>query len=181
LLRSLSLTAVRTVLQATAKAHVGQYSGMSLDRQDGWMRGRYWIVKGLDSACGLVDAVVYRPAVVRLTVRIPRWWRCELARSSEHLDDRWGTGYWGEFAAPNGLFDVCQRRAAWLTVGGTDGDEDDDPPDPDHYLAEHPLHTCSWCHVPPSAFPIESAADLAEAITLARARSLGWHWRWRPI
>ena len=29
------------------------------------MRGRYWIVRGLDTACRVVDDVAYRPAVVR--------------------------------------------------------------------------------------------------------------------
>ena len=142
------------------------------------MRWKYGIVKGLETACRRVDDVAYRPAVVRLTLRLPRWWRCELSRLSARLDDRWGTGYWGEWAAPNGLCDVCGRRAAWLVTGGPD--EDADPPYPEDYLAQHPLHTCSWCRLVPSK-PIASSADLAEAVARARAGSIAWRWRWWPI
>jgi hypothetical protein len=28
---------------------------------------------------------------VKLTRRLPRWWRCDLARLAGVLDDRWGT------------------------------------------------------------------------------------------
>ena len=142
------------------------------------MRGRYWIVRGLDTACRVVDDVAYRPAVVRLTMRLPRWWRCELARLAGRLDERWGTGYFGEWAPPDGVCDICGRRAAWLVIGGPD--EDADPPDAGDYLARHPLHVCSWCKLTPDG-PITSRGDLDLALARSRAKSITWRWRWRPI
>ena len=64
------------------------------------------IVSLLNLACTAIDAVPYRPVVVRLTRRLPRWWRCDLTRLSMFLDDHWNTGYWsGEDApaAPGGI------------------------------------------------------------------------------
>jgi hypothetical protein len=29
-----------------------------------------------------IDEVAYRPAVVKVTMPLPRWWRCDLARLS---------------------------------------------------------------------------------------------------
>jgi len=146
------------------------------------MHWRYRLVRALNSACTVVDDVAYRPAVVRLTLRLPRWWHCELADLSMRLDDRWETGYWsGELApaAPEGVCDVCHRRAAWLVVGGPDEDDPDAEYPDDHYLFEHPLHICSWCHV--DLGPIRSAADLERAVARARSRSIAWRWRWRPV
>jgi len=58
------------------------------------------IVSLLNLACTAIDAVAYRPVVVRLTRRLPRWWRCDLTRLSMFLDDRWNTGYWSGEDAP---------------------------------------------------------------------------------
>src|SRR4051794_33226606 len=101
------------------------------------------VIGALNAACTAVDAVAYRPVVVRLTLPLPRWWRCDLARLSMRLDDRWSTGYWSSDAAPaapDGLCDACQRRAAWLVVGGRDeGAEADGDA---FFLADHPVHLC---------------------------------------
>jgi hypothetical protein len=58
------------------------------------------LVRALNTACRAVDDVAYRPAVVRLTMPLPRWWNCELAHLSMRLDDHWGTGYWKGDIAP---------------------------------------------------------------------------------
>ena len=73
-------------------------------------------VNALNRACTLIDVVAYRPFIVKLTERLPRWWGCQLAHLSMKLDDRWGTGYWASDdapAAPEGLCDACRRRPAW--------------------------------------------------------------------
>jgi hypothetical protein len=139
------------------------------------MSQRRSLVAALDRACGVVDAVAYRPAVVKLTSRLPRWWRCELARLSVWLDDRWSTGYWADGGAPEGLCDACGRRAAWLVVGGRDWMEDIER---DHSFMEgHPVHLCGYCNLPPD--PIETQAQLAAALASARDHSIAWRWRTR--
>jgi len=136
-----------------------------------------WLVGALNSACTAVDKVAYRPAVVRLTRRLPRWWRCELARLSMSLDDRWGSGYWSSAAAPaapGGLCDACRRRAAWLVVGGRD-DEIDEPDDTNDFLVRHPVQLCGWCSLDREG-PIRNRADLGRELARARARSVAWRW-----
>ena len=79
------------------------------------------IVRGLNDACWAVDEIAYRPVVVRLTLWLPRWWRCDLARLSMYLDDRWGLDWWRSDdapPAPSGVCAACKRRAAWLVLGG---------------------------------------------------------------
>lgn len=135
------------------------------------------IISLLNRSCTWVDAVAYRPAVVRLALPLPRWWSCQLARLSMRLDDRWGTAYWegGEApAAPQGLCEACGRRAAWLVVGGTD--EDGDEP-AGYFLASRPVHLCGWCRLDGDR-PIEKEDDLCSALAAARARSIAWRWRW---
>lgn len=140
-------------------------------------------MRALNNACTAVDAVAYRPAAVKLTLPLPRWWSCQLARLSMRLDERWATGYWSSAdgpAVPGGRCDACTRRPAWLVVGGR-WDEDD----PDHPFAyEHPaldaraVHLCGWCRLEPDAGePIRDSADLERALARARARSIAWHWR----
>jgi hypothetical protein len=138
------------------------------------------VVSGLDRACQLVDEVAYRPAVVRLTMPLPRWWRCELAQLSMWLDVRWGLGVWesadGLTVAPHGLCDVCGRRPANIQIGGSW--EDLGVEDRSSYMKTHPLRVCYWCRLP--AGPIEDDDQLAAAIADARARSISWRWRWEP-
>jgi hypothetical protein len=152
-----------------SEAAVGETHSMD------WKRS---IVRGLDVACRAIDKLAYRPAVVRATMRVPRWWNCELARLSVLLDDRWHTGNWGDWR-PGSVCDVCGRRAAWLTLGGPeeDGlDSDDNAPGPALPLDDEALSLCYWCHLP---MPITTDAELAAAIDAARSRSIAWAWRWR--
>ena len=138
----------------------------------------------LNSACTAVDSLAYRPVVVLLTKPLPRWWRCDLARLSMHLDDRWDTGYWsGESApaAPGGLCDACRRRTAIFETGARSADDPDyiDPDDPDvsdSYLLTHAitLHLCGWCRIDNA--PIGNADELARALSDARSRSIAWRW-----
>lgn len=135
---------------------------------------RLWIVRTLGMLCTWIDAVAYRPAVVKLTAWLPRWWNCQLAHLSMRLDDRWGIGYWRSDqapAAPNGPCDACGRRAAWLEIGGTEPDEE--PAADDDYLQRHPIQVCGWCRLDPSV-PIDNEADLVRALGDARARSVSW-------
>jgi hypothetical protein len=143
------------------------------------MRLKRSLVSALDSACGVVDGVAYRPAVVRATMFLPRWWRCKLARLSVRLDERWDTGYWGkdQAGAPAGVCDASNRRAAWLVISGRDWMEDI-PPD-GSYMEEHPVHVCGWCQLPKG--PIENDQQLADALARARERSISWRWSRRVL
>ena len=135
---------------------------------------------GLNRACMAVDTVAYRPFVVRLTSRLPRWWQCDLARLSLALDDRWGCGYWNPQTGPpvpDGPCEACGRRAAWLVVGGYDPQYDDEPPQPDDYTGNNPIHLCGWCNLPEEMTPIEDDESRQAALRVARARSVAWAWR----
>jgi hypothetical protein len=110
---------------------------------------RLRIVRGLNTACTLVDRVVYRPAVVKATVWLPRWWNCQLAQVSMKLDDRWGTGFW---------------------ESGEDGGPDAD------YLAAHEVKLCGWCKLDFSEPPADRG-ELDRMLADARARSVSWSWR----
>jgi hypothetical protein len=135
------------------------------------MGARTLIVAVLARACGAVDAVAYRPAVIKLTLRLPRWWQCELARLSVQLDDRWSVGCWTT-GRPQGACDVCKRRAAWLVVGGRDWIEDFEP---DHsFMEQHPVRLCGYCRL--SGFPIENTEQLATSVARAREQSIAWRW-----
>ncbi|HYG96424.1 MAG TPA: hypothetical protein VD741_04875 [Solirubrobacterales bacterium] len=140
------------------------------------------IVRALNQACVWVDEVAYRPAVVKLTRPLPRWWSCQLARASMKLDDRWGTGYWDSDeapAVPGGPCDACGRRAAWLVYGGSyDGVEDEEPGELDDgdYLDRHEVQLCGWCRLEFSS-PPESKEELDRLLALSRERSVSWRWR----
>lgn len=145
------------------------------------MNWRRAVVSGLNSACELVDEVAYRPAVVWLTLRLPRWWRCELARLSMRLDERWKVGWWetggARTVAPGGECDICHRRPAIHEVGGSMEDLGVEPDG--SYMEAHPLQTCGWCKLPYGE--IESDEQIVAAIADARARSISARrWRWHP-
>jgi hypothetical protein len=128
------------------------------------------LVRGLNQACLLVDEVAYRPAVVKLTSPLPRWWKCQLAQASMKLDDHWGVGYWDSDDAPpvpEGSCDACGRRAAWLVVGEDEGDD---------YLDRQPIHLCGWCRLEWSS-PPESEEEVDRVLASARERSVSWRWR----
>jgi hypothetical protein len=134
-------------------------------------------IVGLNAACCAVDAIAYRPLVIHVTRRLPRWWSCELARLSMRLDTHWGTAYWaGESApaAPHGLCDACHRRAAWLVVGGEPYFEAD-AVDLDDYMTSHPVRLCGWCRL--DLGDEERDADsLRRGLDRAGAASVGWRW-----
>jgi hypothetical protein len=126
----------------------------------------------LARACTVIDAVAYRPAIVKLTRRLPRWWRCDLARWSMKLDDHWAAGYWSSPtapAAPLSMCDACGRRAAWLVVGG---DADDHVPDTS-YLGQHPIYLCGWCRPRLDRAP-QNREQLEPALQDARQKSISW-------
>jgi hypothetical protein len=136
---------------------------------------RLQMVRALQRACALVDWLAYRPWLVRLTERMPRWWHCQLAQLSMTLDDRWQTGFWasdGAPPAPAGVCAACHRRAAWLVVGGTDNE---DPAIQEDWLALHPLEICGWCH-PEFPNPPRTQDDVMRAFAEARKRSVSWRW-----
>jgi hypothetical protein len=145
------------------------------------MAWRREIVRALNTACTAVDAVAYRPAIVRLTMQLPRWWRCQFAHLSMRLDDHWETGYWSSDsapAAPEGLCDACGRRAAWLIVGGRwDEDDPEGVYDGTSFRTENPAHLCGWCRFDSDDTPIETNEDLDHALNNARRRSIAWAWR----
>jgi hypothetical protein len=138
------------------------------------MDARRDIVAALNTACTLVDEVAYRPAVVKLTLGLPRWWRCDLAKLSMRLDDRWRTGFWDEMspAAPGDLCAACGRRASIFTLFGHD--KDDIPHD---LLSRHSVDVCGWCHVRGKL--ITDQEGLTQALAEAGERSVRWAWTWR--
>src|SRR5688572_22981362 len=78
-----------------------------------------------------IDALAYRPAVVKAFRWLPWWWSCGPAKLSVALDQRWRTGYWTDGWAPVGACAACERREAWYVIDGPSG--------------EVPL--CGWCRV----------------------------------
>lgn len=137
-------------------------------------------LRTLNRVCTWVDDVAYRPVVVKLTRRLPRWWNCQLAHLSIKLDERWNTGYWRSESAPpvpDGLCEACGRRAAWLVIGGADPDEELDQDVT--YLDKNPIHICAWCMID-SALPISNRAERAFALADAGERSIALRWHWRP-
>jgi hypothetical protein len=50
------------------------------------------MVVGFAKVDGAIDAVLYRPAVVKAFAWVPRWWQCDLAKLSMALDDHWLVG-----------------------------------------------------------------------------------------
>ena len=146
----------------------GDHHGMEVKRA---------IIAGLERACHAVDYVAYRPVVVKATLPLPRWWRCDLSRLAVWLDDRWQAGYWGD-RGPGPLCGACGRRTAWLTVGGYDPALDPEPPDEDDFMGHHPVDLCYWCRLDHDAGPITTDGELHAALERARTRSVSWSWRY---
>lgn len=142
-------------------------------------RVRRLIVVLVEKADEGLDAILYRPFVVKAFEWLPRWWRCDLSRLSMWLDDRWGTGYWGGFG-PSGLCEACRRRGSDRYVGGWALESEEergfplDDDDEDHYLAHRPVSLCGWCRLPD--LPIEDDETLQAALAWARERSVTWRW-----
>jgi hypothetical protein len=141
------------------------------------MRLKVFVIKLLIRLCGSIDAIAYRPAIVKATLWLPRWWCCHFAHVSMRLDDYWKLGYWDSEEAPpapDGPCDACKRRAAWLTVGGLEQEEE--PSEEATYLERHPVQLCGWCelrfHAPP-----KNGQELKKILKDAGARSIGWRWQ----
>ncbi|MGH2689620.1 MAG: hypothetical protein ACRDKW_12545 [Actinomycetota bacterium] len=135
---------------------------------------------GLNRACLPVDAVACRPAVVRLTGALPRWWDCALARLSVTLDERWGTVSWNDETGPpvpGKHCAACGRRPAIFVLGGEDP-EDGYFVDGDSHLRDHPVLLCGWCQ-PADVERIADEAGLERPLREAAERSISWRWR-RP-
>ena len=122
----------------------------------------------------VLDVVLYRPAVVKAFLWLPRWWLCDLAKLSMRLDDLWGSGYWENAIAPGDPCEACGRRASIHVYGGPDTDlgavHD--------YMENHPVHVCGWCDL---GGPMLSQADIERELALARADSVAWRWRWSAL
>jgi hypothetical protein len=135
------------------------------------------IVRILNWLCTVIDALAYRPAVVKLTERLPRFWTCQAAHASMALDRRWRTGFWTSAdapAVPGGPCDACGRRAALFTIGGWAEKTKNDIDRP--YLADHVVQLCGWCCLDGNARPADRA-ELDRALATARSRSVAWRWR----
>ena len=134
-----------------------------------------FVVAGLDRADRVLDQLLYRPAVVKLTARLPRWWLCDLSKLSIRLDDRWSIGYWdAESLAPGPPCDACGRRASIFEVGGwAEGEAGAD----EEFMAKRTVALCGWCKLPTGS--ITSEGELQAAMREARERSVSWRWRWR--
>lgn len=120
-----------------------------------------------------VDEVLYRPAVVKAFTWLPRWWKCDLARLSMAIDDRWRLGWWDESDVVIGDWcEACGRRASLHVYGGVD----DDHPPVGTYLDDRPIYVCGWCRLEGDA-PILDEDDVRRELAQARARSVAWRWR----
>lgn len=136
------------------------------------MRTQKRVVAGLDQACRIVDAIMYRPFMVKLTERLPAHWHCQLGAVSVALDDRWGTNYW-DGMEPTELCEACGLRAAWLEIGGRYDEGDADELDDDWFMATRPVQICGWCKVDADA-TIENEEQLQTALARAKAQSVRW-------
>lgn len=127
------------------------------------------LIRVLARADEALDAVLYRPAVVKAFIWLPRWWLCDLAKLSIALDDRWKVGYWDEAGiVPGGPCEACGRRASIHVYGGRDPDEEV----MGYFMEGRPVSTCGWCHLG----TILNDADLERELALARADSVAWRW-----
>ncbi len=121
-----------------------------------------------------LDELLYRPAVVKAFMWLPRWWSCDLAKLSMALDDRWEARYWEETGiVPGRLCEACGRRASIHVVGGRDDESEEDRED---FVDDRLVYLCGWCQL---RGDIDSAPNLDAALAEAREDSLSWRWRWR--
>ncbi len=136
---------------------------------------KWIVVVALARTDEVLDAVLYRPAVVKAFLWLPRWWLCDLAKLSMRLDDIWGTEYWkNAVIAPGDPCEACGRRASIHVYGG---------PVPvlgaiHDYMESHPVYVCGWCHL---GGPMLNEADVERELGLARANSVAWRWRWSAL
>ena len=139
------------------------------------------VIRGLALVDEALDEVLYRPAIVKAFMWLPRWWLCDLAKLSMVLDDRWAVGYWEKASiAPGQPCEACGRRAAIHLIGGWADDPDLDETREDDggdLLAHRVVRLCGWCHI---EGPILTQDDLHQEFQAAVRDSVSWRWRWRP-
>jgi hypothetical protein len=137
------------------------------------------VIRSMARADDLLDAIVYRPAVVKAFTWLPRWWLCDLAKLSMVLDDHWGVGYWDQaWKVPGQPCEACGRRASIHVFGGqADDDHSDeaDEADEGRFLNDRVVHLCGWCHI---EGPILTQDDLTRELAAAARDSVAWRWRW---
>ena len=134
------------------------------------------LISSLARADDAVDAIAYRPAVVKAFAWVPRWWRCDLARLSIALDRRWGVGWWDDYG-PSGVCEACGRRAAWVVIGGWDEDLlGPRTASSTAFVDDRQVRLCGWCHLSDGPFP-QSEDQLQEELRQAGAESVSWRWR----
>lgn len=135
------------------------------------------IVIGLGKTCELIDAVLYRPKVMRVTQRFPLFWNCQSAKLSWRLDDRWGIEWWGDTGRPDGTCEACHRRAAWQQAGGWAHESEEErgyplaPEDIDNFMANRAVHLCGYCSL--SGIQINTEEELQQALRVAGNESMG--------
>ena len=117
-----------------------------------------------------LDAIMYRPVIVRAFMWLPRWWLCDLAKLSIALDERWGVGHWNDDKAwPGRPCEACGRRASIHTYGGRDRDETPTG----EFLDTRTVQVCGWCR--PDG-PMMNEDDVQQQLAKARRRSIAWRW-----
>lgn len=141
------------------------------------------VVIFLARACGIVDLVLYRPAVVRMIGGFRHSWRCQLARASIVLDDRWNTDYWNDGPPfPSGQCEACTRRAAWLYCGGWALETEEergfelDAEGAASFMANRRVILCGYC-ILGADVDVQSEKDLQKALVEAGRWSTRWSLR----
>src|SRR4051812_9112390 len=122
------------------------------------------LVRALNWADGLLDEVLYHPLTIQATRRLPRWWRCDLARIAIRIADATGDDDLAELNLM--LCQACRRRMTWTEIG-TDGDDG----------LPGPFAVCWWCHLYLPDAPMDEVQDWPSALAEAGQRSVGWRWR----
>ena len=136
------------------------------------------MIRGMALLDEALDELLYRPAIVKAFMWVPRWWLCDLAKFSMVLDERWAVGYWEEAGiVPKQPCEACGRRASIHLVGGWADDPDlAGEGDDGDLLAHRVVRLCGWCHLEGS---ILTEDDLNEELQAAARDSVSWRWRWR--
>jgi hypothetical protein len=129
------------------------------------------VVRALAKIDEALDLVLYRPAVVRAFLWLPRWWLCDLARLSIRLDERWHVGWWDEVGIyPGQPCEACGRRASIHVHGGLEPDDEATGA----FIESRRILLCGWCRLDG---PILDDDDIQRELARARERSVAWRWR----
>jgi hypothetical protein len=122
-----------------------------------------------------IDSVLYRPAIVRFFLFLPRWWSCPLAKLSIRLDSLWGTDYW--HTAIGHMCEACGRRPSTRQLGGLDESEEVDDKSCYPFLNGRVVELCGWCRIDADNLPLLDEAHLKTLLEAAAADSVRWRWR----